>query len=96
MPNTREGIAQAIEARSPVDIDGTSFTISLADFKESRPYEVKHIEVLFTALSTSARHNGILHLGPDNYSNDEIADLAVDTLRDIVRGKLPPGTSALI
>jgi hypothetical protein len=30
----------------------------------------------------------------DNYTDDEIADLSVDTIRDIIRGKLPSGTSA--
>jgi hypothetical protein len=48
------------------------------------------------ALSTDARHNGMLHLGADNYTDDEIADLAVNTIRDIVSGELPPGTSSLI
>ena len=52
--------------------------------------------MLFMALSTDARHDGMLHLGPDNYTDDEIADLAVNAVRDIVRGKLPPGTSSLI
>ena len=80
MPNTREGIAQAIEARSPVDIDGTSFTISLADFKESRPYKVNTSRCCSPPSAPAPPHNGILHLGPDNYINDEIADLAVDTL----------------
>jgi hypothetical protein len=96
MPNTHDGIAHAIKTRSPVDIDGTSFTLTLTEFKESLPYEVKHIEVLFMALSTDARHNGMLHLAPDNYTDDEIADLVVNTIRDIVRGKLPPGTSSLV
>jgi hypothetical protein len=96
MPNTREGIARAIEARSPITIDGTSFTIELADFKESLPYEVKHIEVLFMALSPNDRHNGKLHLGPDSYTDDELADLAVQTIRDIAAGKLPPGTVSLV
>ena len=50
MPNTPNGIASAIETRSPVDVDGTSFTLTLTGFKESLPHEVKHIEVLFTAL----------------------------------------------
>lgn len=96
MPSTRDGIARAIEKRSPVDIDGTSFTLTLTELKKSLPHEVKYIEVLFMALSTDARHNGMLHIGPDNYTDDEIADLAVNTIRDIVRGKLPPGTSSLI
>ena len=48
------------------------------------------------ALSTDARHNGMLHIGPDNYTDDQIADLTANTIRDIVRGKLPPGTSSLI
>ena len=38
----------------------------------------------------------MLHLSPDDYTYDEIADLAVKTIRDIVGGKLPPGTSSLI
>jgi hypothetical protein len=92
MANTRDGVARAIAMRSPVDIDGTSFTLTLSDFKESLLREVKHIEVLFVALSTEARHTGILHLGLDKYSDDEIADLAVNTIRDVVRGKPPPGT----
>jgi hypothetical protein len=46
MPNTRDGIARAIEKRSPVDIDGTSFTLTLTELKKSLPHEVKHIEVL--------------------------------------------------
>jgi hypothetical protein len=56
----------------PVDLDGISFTLTLTEFKESLPHEGKHIEVLFMALSTDARHNGMLHLGPDNYTDDEI------------------------
>lgn len=40
---------------------------------------VKHIEVLFIALRTDARHNGMLHLGPDKYADDEIANLTVNT-----------------
>src|SRR5262245_25043467 len=89
MPNTRDGIARAIEKRSPVDIDGTSFTLTISEFKESLPHEVKHIEVLFMALSTDARRNGMLHLGPDNDTDDETADLAVNTIRDIVLGQRP-------
>jgi hypothetical protein len=42
------------------------------------------------------RHNGMLHLGPHNHTDDEIAGLALNTIREIVRGKLPPGTSSLI
>jgi hypothetical protein len=54
MPNTPDGIARAIEARSPFDIDGTSFTLALSGFNESLPHEVKHIEVRVMTLSTDA------------------------------------------
>ena len=37
MPNTRDGIARAIEKRSPVDIDGTSFTLTLTELKKIAP-----------------------------------------------------------
>ena len=96
MPSTREGIARAMEARSPIDIDGTRFTLSLLSARDPLPHETQAIHLAFTAVNGPTRHNGQLHLGLDRYTDDEIADLAVQTIRDIAAGELPPDTISML
>jgi hypothetical protein len=50
----------------------------------TRP-QVSHVRVCFAGVELS-----------HNHADKEIADLAVNTIRDIVRGKLPPDTPCLI
>jgi hypothetical protein len=94
---TLDTLTKAFEARSPIDIDGTLFKFSLTGLREPLQHQTRAIDVTFAAVSASGvRHDGELHLGKDRYSDDEIADLAVETVREIASGNIPPGTRQLL
>jgi len=92
---TLDTLTKAFEARSPIDIDGIGFTFWLTGLAP-RFHQTEAIDVAFTAVSASGvRHDGKLHLGSQR-PEDEIADLAVETVREIARRDMPPGTCRLL
>jgi hypothetical protein len=90
MPNTREGIAHALTDRRHVVHDHPH------RLQEVGPVRSRAHRSVFVALSIDAHHSSILRLGPDNYTDNEIADLAVQTIRDIAADKLSPGTMSFV
>ena len=95
--STLDSLSAALEAHSPIDIDGTPYDFSLTGFRESKPYEADAIHVAFTAVALSGvQHRGELHLGKNRYTDEEIAKLAVSTIREVASGNLPPGTNRLL
>jgi hypothetical protein len=92
---SQTSVARAIEARSPLDIDGTSFTISLAGYREPQPHETQQIQLAVSGVSGETRHRGLLTVAIGRFTDDEVADLAVETIRGIATGKLPPDTREL-
>src|SRR5262249_39532990 len=88
---TFDSLAAEISSRSPMDMDGASFRLFLVAFREPLPHQTQAIDVAFKVVSDTSEHSGELHLGKDRYSESEIAVFAVDTAKDIVRGRLPPG-----
>ena len=89
---TFETLAKAVAARPSIDIDGSPFTLSLTSIGKPLPHRTQVVDVIFTAFSATTRHNGHLRLGVDEYTEDEIATLAVATIRKIARGEIVPGT----
>jgi hypothetical protein len=94
---TFEALARAFEALSPIELDGQEFAFPLSHFREPLQHQTQAIYVSFSAVSDDGvRHNGELYLRKDRYSDLEVVDLAVPTIREIVNGSLPPGARQLL
>ena len=93
---TVETLTAVFAARSPIDIDGTLYTFGLTGLAEPRSYQPQAMELTFTASNGAVSHNGALRLGKDRYSGEEMAEQAVQTIRDIAAGRLPPGTCSIL
>jgi hypothetical protein len=89
MPLDLEALKAEFASRT-IDIDGTTFTPSLFDVIQPKPYQTQQMRVRFIATGAGTQHQGELGLGVDNYTNAEIADLAVHTIKEIAAGRLPP------
>jgi hypothetical protein len=76
-----------LERRSTVGVGGTLVAIWLIDIRDEQPWSVESPMII----SIDARTDDA-----NAVPGDQIPDLAVEAIRDIVAGKLPPGARALL
>lgn len=93
---TVETLTTIFAACSPIKIDGRSYTFRLTGLAEPCSYQPEAMELTFTASNGDVSHTGALRIGKDRYSSREIAGQAIQTIRDIAAGRLPPGTRAIL
>jgi hypothetical protein len=87
-----EKLSRVFEAKSPIDVDGTPFAIWLIDVRRPRSPGSLHSLVVIGAKSASQSYTGELHLGHERLDDtDYVVENAIETMRQIVRGALPPG-----
>jgi hypothetical protein len=92
-----ERISKALEGKGTIDIDGKPYAIWLVDLRSPRSPGGLHSLVVIGARHGAESHTGELHVGHERLADTEfIVDNAVETMRQIVRGELPPGTNALL
>jgi hypothetical protein len=92
-----EGLAKRLEDRSPINIDGTPFAISLIDIRELAPPGGPSLAVIVGAKSQSEMHTGELHLGRRRLDDlDYVEDAAIEVMKRIIHGDLPPGARELL
>ena len=84
-------LSEQLEARSPIDIDGTHFTVWLIAIHEHSPSGPDTIQVVIGAKHGDESHTGELHINRRRLSDQNFPDTAVETMRRIVCGDLPPG-----
>ncbi len=97
MNDAFERLSRSLEAKSPIDIDGTPFAIWLIDVRTPRTPGSAHSLVVVGAKSASQSYTGELHLGHDRLEDAEfVVENAIETMRQIVRGDLPPGAISLL
>ena len=89
-------IAQQLEQRSPVNIDGTLFTVSITSIREIQTHA--HVEdrvrvhVLAESPTGQWHPYGVFETSAKHLAEpDYIADQAIQTVMQIVRGQFPPG-----
>jgi hypothetical protein len=91
MSDRFENLSRLLETRSPIDIAGTQHAVWLIEFRDASPTGAQSVDVLIGARSQSQSYTGELHLTRDRYTDAEIVGLAIDLMKRIVRGELPPG-----
>jgi hypothetical protein len=96
-PDVFEQLSKALEKKSPVEIDGRLYPVWIMDVRSPREPGSLHSLVVVGAKDSSRTYTGELHVGHDRLAEtDLIVDAAIDTIRKIVRGQLPPGTNELL
>ena len=91
MNHTFDTLAKQLAARSPIDIDGTLFIVWLIAIHEHSPSGPDAIQVIIGAKHGDESHTGELHINRRRLSDPDFPDTAVETMRRIVCGDLPPG-----
>ena len=89
-------LAKQLEARSPIEVDGTSFTIWLIDIHEHIPPQPHAVMVLIGAKHADESHTAELHINRKRLSEPDFPDIAIEMIRRIVRGDLPPRARELL
>ena len=89
-----EVLSKCVEARSPIDVDGTPFTLHLAEIREADEHTV---DVIVEAHSDTELHTGELHLRRERLDDPgSLARAIVATMERIIRGDLPPGAREVV
>ena len=91
-------LSARLERRSPIGLlDGSSFEIALIDIREPESPVALHIDVVVGATYKSEKFTGELHLGRDRLEDlDYVEEAAVQMMKRIVTGDLPPGARDLL
>ncbi len=88
-----ESLSRELAARSPLDIEGAPFTVTVTDIRETEPDKVI---VIIHGVHGREHHTGELHISRDTLASDHLADTAIGMMERIIRGDLPPGARALL
>jgi len=96
MRDSFESLSRLLEAKSTIDIDETPHAVWLIEFRDPSPIQAQSVDVLIGARSQSQSYTGELHLTRDRYTDQEMVELAIDLMKRIVRGELPPGGRELL
>jgi hypothetical protein len=91
MAHTRfDALADTIGRRSPVVVNGTSYTMVLRQIR-SEPLKVgSHLDI--AGRSSESEHHVELFLDLANYTDEQVATLAVDSLTQVIDGRRAPAT----
>lgn len=96
MHESFEALSRELEERSPVQINGLPYGIWVIDIRERTPPDAS-VNVHIGARDQSESFTGMMHLAKDHLQDiAHVADLAVETMRQIVTGELPPGVRQLL
>jgi hypothetical protein len=82
-------VARRLKERSPVDVDGVRFSLSLTEIRNARRHDDSPVEVRILAqrIDDEQSQSLELHIGRDKLNDPGyVADLAVDTLQLVLRG----------
>jgi hypothetical protein len=93
---TVETLTAIFAACSPIKVGGRSYTFRLTGLAEPCSYQPEAMELTFTASNGDVSHTGALRIEKGRYSGEEMAAHSVQTIRDIVTGRLPPGTRTVL
>ena len=87
-------LSKRVEARSPIDVDGTSFTLHLAEIRKA---DEQTVDVIVEAHSNTELHTGELHLRRERLDDPgSLARTIVAAMERIIRGDLPPGAHQMM
>ncbi len=89
-------LSRQLEERSPIDIDGTPFTMWLIDIHEHEPPRPDAVQVLIGARHSNESHTGELNINRKRLTEPDFPDLCAETMRRIVTNDLPPGARELL
>jgi hypothetical protein len=89
-----EVLPKRLEARSPIDVDGTRFTLHLAEIRDA---DEQTVGVIVEAHSDAELHTGELHLRRERLDDPgSLARAIVATMERVIRGDLPPGAREMV
>jgi hypothetical protein len=91
-----DSLSKQLEARSPIDVDGTRFTVWLIAIHEYAPQRPDAIQVVVGAKHADESHTGELRINRKRLSEPDFPDIVIETMRRIVSGDLPPGARELL
>jgi hypothetical protein len=97
MNDAFERLSKALEVKSPIEIDGIPFGIWVIDVRTPRSPGSLHSVIVVGAKSISQSYTGEMHVGHERLNDVEYCvENAIETMRQIVRGELPPGATSLL
>jgi hypothetical protein len=89
-----EVLSTRVEARSPIDVDGTQFTLHLTEIREADEHTVG---VIVEAHSDAELHTGEFHRRRERLDDPgSLARAIVATMERVIRGDLPPGAREVV
>jgi len=89
-----EAVSKRLDARSPIDVDGTPFVLHLVEIREA---DERTVDVIVEAHSDSEHYTGELHLRRERLDDiDQLEPRIIATIERIIRDDLPPGARELI
>ena len=85
-----DAVARRLAERSPVDVDGVRFSLSLTEIRNARRHDDSPVEVRIVAQRIDATDQSRpleLHIGREKLKDPYyVADLAIDTLQMVLKG----------
>jgi hypothetical protein len=87
-----QSLSADLAARSPIDVDGLPFVLTVAHIHEPATQPGKAVVILH-ATNRAERYIGELHVSSETLARADLADLAVRTMERIIRDDLPPRTA---
>ena len=84
-----ESLSADLAARSPVDIDGVPFVLTVAHIHEPPKQPGKSVVILH-ATHGAERYIAELHVSSETLARAELVEIAVRTMERIIRDDLPP------
>jgi hypothetical protein len=91
-----EALSRQFEGLAPFPAGGRQFRMFLTGVREPvLPTELHYI-VSFGARDGAESYTGELGLGRETFERNDIAALAIDTMKAIIEGRLPSGARSLL
>ncbi len=97
MSEVSERIGKAIDAKSPLNVDGTDYSLRMTRFEEPLPFQTQAFTIEVEAQAGGNTHRGEIHIGEDTLKDEPyVVSCLVHTVERVIRGELPPGVRELL
>jgi hypothetical protein len=84
-----QSLSNDLATRSPIDVDGLSFVLTVAHIHEP-PLQPGKAVVILHATHDVERYIGELHVSSETLARADLVEIAVRTMERIIRDDLPP------
>jgi hypothetical protein len=97
MQDAFEKLSKRLQKRSPIDVDGTPFTVWLIEIRDLHTHDGPAVAVIVGAKSDSETHTGELRVGRQRLEDlDDLENAIIEVMKRIINADLPPGARELL